>query len=306
MKGTVLLAAALLAAGTTANAQDPAAPPATPSQTPAPPASRTPQAPNGVDPQEIRTMELVLTNAVQTGARILSQQMQARDPGSMFVIDSARARGFVLEGYGVFFAVDVPMMRQSVVWSTRQLQMQETREKIRELQRIAANTSNDPDTRRQALAQVRVLAAQLQLPYGSLGAAPSDTVAQPQTTTQGSAQAVANAAPQPPPGTVGAAVAPDSAVAPVVGASADPNELYTEAVKNSLIDAMLKHSFSLHLADDEWLTVAARDAEGPAIPGQIDNASTIILRIKGSDLAAYVSNKLTRDEVLKRVHIREF
>jgi hypothetical protein len=302
VKGTVLLAAAVLAAGATANAQDPAAPPATPSQTAAPAASRTRQAPSSVDAQEIRTMELVLTNAVQTGARNLGQQMQAREPGSMFVIDSARARGFVLEGYGVFFAVDVPMMRQSVVWSTRQLQMQETRNQIRELQRIAANSS-DPETRRQAQAQVRVLAAALQLPYGSLGPASSDTVAQPQTNPQG--QAVANAAPQPP-GTVGAAVAPDSAVAPAVAALADPNELYTEAVKTALIDAMLKHSFSLHLGDEEWLTVAARDAEGPATAGQLGDVSTIILRIKGSDLTAYITNKLTREEVLKKVQVREF
>jgi len=151
---------------------------------------------------------------------------------------------------------------------------------------------------------VRVLAAQLQLPYGNLGAASSDTVAQPQTNPQG--QTVANAAPQPPPGTVGAAVAPDSAVAPAVAALADPNELYTEAVKIALIDAMLKHSFSLRLGDEEWLTVAARDAEGPAIPGQLDNASTIIIRIKGSDLTAYVTNKLTREEVMKKVQVREF
>jgi hypothetical protein len=248
-------------------------------------------------------MELVLTNAVRTGAETLSRQMMAREPGSMFLVETARARGFVLEGYGVFFAVDVPMMRQSAVWSARQLMMQDLRNKIRTLQQIAAN-ARDPDTREQARVQAQALAVQLQEPAGSVGSA--DAVAVPATNPSRNAQPVASGAPQPPPGTVGAAVAPDSAVAPIVSALADANEAYTEAVKTALIDAMLKHSFSLRLADEEWLTVAARDAEGPAIPGQIDNASTIVIRIKGSDLTAYVTNKLTREEVLKKVQVREF
>jgi len=69
---------------------------------------------------------------------------------------------------------------------------------------------------------------------------------------------------------------------------------------------MLKHSLSLHIGDNEWLTVAARDGEGPPVPGQIDDASTIVISIKGSDLSAFITNKLTRDDVLKRVKIREF
>ena len=49
----------------------------------------------------------------------------------------------------------------------------------------------------------------------------------------------------------------------------DANELYTEAVKTSLIDAMLNYSRALYLGEDEWLTVAARDSEGPITPGAI-------------------------------------
>ena len=71
-------------------------------------------------------------------------------------------------------------------------------------------------------------------------------------------------------------VAPDSrcGAAPIL----DPNEVYTEAVKSSLIDAMLKHSVGLKLGADEWLTVAASDP-GPDRPGI---ASTILIRIKGA------------------------
>jgi hypothetical protein len=69
---------------------------------------------------------------------------------------------------------------------------------------------------------------------------------------------------------------------------------------------MLKHSLGLKLGPEEWLTVAARDAQGPLTPGQPDDASTIVIRIKGSDLAAFHSNRLTPEEVRKRVEVKEY
>ena len=63
---------------------------------------------------------------------------------------------------------------------------------------------------------------------------------------------------------------------------------------------------ALKLGDNEWLTVAARDAEGPLTPSAIDEAATIMIRVKGSDLAAFHLNKLSREEVLKRVEVRQF
>lgn len=89
------------------------------------------------------------------------------------------------------------------------------------------------------------------------------------------------------------------------GLDPDPNQLYTEAVKTALIDAMLKYSVGLKLGADEWLTVAARDAGGPAGPGQVDDASTIVIRIRGGDLTAFHAGKLTREEVLKKVEVKE-
>ena len=62
----------------------------------------------------------------------------------------------------------------------------------------------------------------------------------------------------------------------------------------------------LKLSADEWLTVAARDAQGPLTPGAVDDASTIVIRIRGGDLAAFHAGKLTRDDVLKKVEVREF
>ena len=34
--------------------------------------------------------------------------------------------------------------------------------------------------------------------------------------------------------------------------------------------------------------------------------STIVLRVKGSDVAAFLAGKLTAEEVMKKVEVREF
>ena len=141
-----MMATALLAAGTTAYAQETPAPapmtylrPVTfpvlapvPEETPAqeqpaakPPATRAAAEADRRD--DIKTLEAVLTLAVKSGADKLALQMRASEPGSLFVIDTGRTRGFDLQGYGVFFDVDVPMMKQSVLWTTRTLTQQDTR-----------------------------------------------------------------------------------------------------------------------------------------------------------------------------------
>ncbi len=64
----------------------------------------------------------------------------------------------------------------------------------------------------------------------------------------------------------------------------DPDRQYTDAVKSALIDAMLDHSLSMDLGPDEWLTVAARQSDGPLANNQLYDVATIVLRVKGSDL----------------------
>jgi hypothetical protein len=88
--------------------------------------------------------------------------------------------------------------------------------------------------------------------------------------------------------------------------SRSPDAMYTSAVKNSLIDAMLRFNYAIRLADNEWLTVAASDSTGPQVPGGFDDSSRIVIRIKGEDLAAYRAGKLTLEELRKRVEVREF
>jgi hypothetical protein len=250
---------------------------------------------------DIRVMESVLTNALQKGAQDLARQMQVSEPGSLFVTGAGRARGFVLDGYGIFFDVDVPGMRQSVVWSAQMLQQAQERENLRQF--IERSRPNSPERQ---LAELTLRRLERQGP--AAGGTPTPA-GQPD---RGNVSATTvNDPTTPPPANTLVTPSAAAAVAPVPSAAApaetrDPNELYTDAVKTALIDAMLKYSAFLKIAPDEWLTVAARDSDGPLLPGQIDDSSTIVLRIKGSDLAAFQSGKLTRDEVLKRVEVKEF
>jgi hypothetical protein len=79
-------------------------------------------------------------------------------------------------------------------------------------------------------------------------------------------------------------------------------------VKSALIDAMVDNSGPLAIGPEEWLTVAARDnvQVDRFMPGDPSEVSTIVLQIRGSDLAAYRAGRLTLDEVRKRVIVREF
>jgi len=115
-------------------------------------------------------------------------------------------------------------------------------------------------------------------------------------------------------GTTGTAratgVVPDDPMArsPISGDSflTDPNQFYRDLVKNRLIDAMLDYSRSLAVGEHEWLSVVARSEEDPIPTGMYDDSQTLILRIKGSDLALFFSEKITRDEAKKRVIESQF
>ena len=286
-----MIAAALLAAGTNAYAQEtpPAPSPLTylrpvtfpvlapvPEQSPAEPQAAPQQpAPRAAVQDsrrdDIKTLEAVLTLAVKSGADKLALQMRASEPGSLFVIDTGRTRGFDLQGFGVFFDVDVPMMKQSVLFVTQQ----ETRAS---LENYVATLPPGP-ARDLAANELRRM-QQMGLRQQAVAAATQ--IASPGVVT---GQVVDNVSPG----------------APVL----DPNAQYTEAVKSALIDAMLKYSVGLKLGPDEWLAVAARDAQGPSGPGFLDDASTILIRIKGADLTAFHAGKLTREEVLKKVEVKE-
>ncbi len=87
----------------------------------------------------------------------------------------------------------------------------------------------------------------------------------------------------------------------------DPNEAYRTEVKNQIVDTMLNFVQSLTIASDEWLTVGARrHDERPLFAPADSDAGTVVIRVRGENLALLRSGSLTRDEALKKVEVRVF
>jgi hypothetical protein len=237
---------------------------------------------------QMQIMEGVLTRAVRVGAEQLGRRLQSVNPGVVLFTGDARARGFLLDGYGVFFDVEIPALRKSVMWTMRTLDRDAaTAGAIDALRRTLESLPDNPARlqAQQALKRIELEIAPLQ-----------------QTSTD------ALAAPPAAPAQRGSVAATSVTATPetVSADDQDPDVAYTESVKRALIDAMLDYSLPLDLQPDEWLTVAARDSEGPLIQGQVDDAMTILLRIKGSDVAAFAADRNKRDEARKRVEVHVF
>jgi hypothetical protein len=246
------------------------------------PAPAPPTANAGIPPEKlqriyhIRQLEGLLTNAVKVGASSLAVRLNA-EPNSLFVTSNARTRGFELDGYGVFFAVDVPTIMPSVLWSTQMLQRR--MQDVMQLREALADPKTPPGMRRFVEMDLRKLERDLGL--------------QPAPLYQQAA----------PPGVAVAATAENIAPVAAIPDPRDPNEIYTDAIKDKLIDAMLVYGGALRLDDSEWLTVAARSASDNL--SGLDDSSSIVLRLKGADLNAYIMKKLSRDEVVKKIEIKE-
>ncbi len=254
---------------------------------------------------QIATMEAVLERAVQLGARRLSQQVQAVSPDMLFIAGSARAKGFWLDSYGVFFDVDVPAMRRSVAWSFRNLDRDRGSEAAMQTLRRNLATVHDPQVRREmelALAQLSRAVGPPTLPTAPDGSGPQPGVIPassggPVRASNTDAGAPAPAPPAPPVPVV------DAATAAVLD---DPGTAYTNQVKGALVDAMLEFGPTIPIADGEWLTIAARDNEDSRLGGSDPyDVSTIVLRIRGADLSQFRAGRLSKEETLKRVEIRE-
>jgi hypothetical protein len=225
----------LAAAGVTTQAQEIPPPPVQAAAPEAAPAA--PPAPVVLSDGELRQrrnaiflMEGVLVKAVRLGAAATAKEIQAIQPGvRLFSTAPVRAHGTYLEGYGVFFQVQIPEAMPSVVSL---------------IESVASGS------------QLRGSAAQ-QTAFGG-----------------------------------------------VSGDPLSPDAHYVESVKRQLIDAMLEYSRSLQLRPEEWLTVAARQAE--EAPGQIEEPSVMVLRIQGADLAEFLAGRLTPVEVRRRVQVRGY
>jgi hypothetical protein len=232
---------------------------------------------------QVGVMERVLEGAVEHGVTKTRDRLQAALSAPMDLIsESARVRGFRLEGYGLFFDVIVPSFQTSLPWVFRTLDQNDLG-LDNALKALRAHIETSKDTNlEQALKRVEL----------QVGPLPQARTA----TTVGGARSVA-----------GSAVAPvdqSPAVDPILS---DPNEAFRAEVKQALMDAMLDHSSSLRLGPSESLTVAARRSnDHPQLAPADSEATTMVIRVSGADLSAFLARQMTREEALKRIEVRVF
>lgn len=259
---------------------------------------------------QVYVMEGALVRAVEFGAQKLNREIRAVVPDLFLLSGSAQAHGVYLDGYGIFFDVSVPMLRQSMAWGLRMMLQQDDAARRQDLAdlRGLVQRETDPRTRQSLEAALARLEAQAS-PFGGGGGAVSLSPA--------SSQAGAGAATAPP---AGQAPAWPSLLTPAANGQAgrpevdparvmDAGRLYTESVQRALIDAMLDFSGPMNLSAGEWLTVAARDnAERDTLAPQdpYETSATVLLRISGADLREYRSGTIDKATARTRVRVGEF
>jgi len=242
--------------------------------------------------QKISLMESVLESAVANGADSLMRAIRlVMPPDAMMLTGAPSARGFRLESYGLFFDVEVPAFRPSMAWTLRQLVDANGLGAAAAVNQLKAYIATVQDPRQRA-ALDRAL-RRLELQVGPVGPVPQDAAGRPGATT---VSTQASTLPEPAQPQVDPAVIQD------------PNATYTREVSVAIIDAMIENSGSLPVGENEWLTVAARDNIRPdrLVPGDTSNISSIVFRIKGSDLAAFRAGRMTLEEARTHVEVKQF
>jgi hypothetical protein len=247
----------------------------------------------------ILVMEGVLERAVKHGADQLRRQVRKVMPDMLLLSGEAQARGFRLEGYGVFFDVSVPLMRQSVAWSLRTMMHDNTAAAGAALQQIkAAIERMAPDGGEKATLLQALKRLEIQVnPRSPLVEGPAVQAAQ-RTPEPGSVASLETAPSQP----------PSQPTQEEMELLEDPNGAYEREVINALKDAMLNHSGSIRIGPEEWLTIAAHDNEqrNRLMSAEAYDLMTIVLRVKGTDLAAFRADRIPLDEARKRILVSEF
>lgn len=286
-------------------------------QTQAPPQPTTPPAAaRPIDRSDLRhqiyVMEGALARAVAFGARQLTRELRTVVPEMMALSGEPQARGVYLDGYGVFFDVSVPVLHQSMMWSLRTMLGQDEKGVVEALTVLKDAAKRSTAAQRAA---IEGAIARLELQLGPLRNAGQPDIKNAGPPDITSAAPILNSA------GVGAAwVSPDLAVpapsqqVPIVDKKylQDPNAInraYTESVQNALIDAMIDYSLPMAIGPDEYLTVGARDnmqRDTLAPPDPYEEVITLLLRIKGADLAAHRALQIDRQELKRRVQLREF
>jgi hypothetical protein len=96
-------------------------------------------------------------------------------------------------------------------------------------------------------------------------------------------------------------------VSPDTRGNIDPEESYRADITAALMDAMFEHSRGLNIAENEWLIVAARSNSDRPRLGAVDTDSrTIILKVRGADLASFLAGQISREDARTRMDVKVF
>ena len=196
------------------------------------------------------------------------------------ISDTAHARGFRLEGYGVLFDVVVPSIVTTVTWWSLRTLDQNDLGLDSALRTLQAHVKGENDSNlEQALKRLELqmgpaILARTSVPRNATGA----------TSAVGDRQQSDK----------------DSILS-------DPHEAYRTEVLQALKDAMLAYSGSLRIEPNECLTIAAKGNDDRTRLAPADTASsTRIIRLRGADLGEFLAGRLARDEVMRRIETMVF
>jgi len=261
---------------------------------------------------QIGMMERVLEGAVEHGADVTRDRLQALLPAELLLSEHARVRGFRLEGYGMFFDVAVPMLGGTLAWSFRTLDHNNLglESAVRTLRSFVEKVGDV--NFEQALKRIELQIAPVAL--GPPPAAPLPTPAAPPPPPASPRPTAASPRPNAPSvatartvtGSAAATTAPSAPPGPTADPILDdPEEAYRAEVRNALMDAMLEHSRGLQLAPGEMLTVAARGNADRL--GLVDvDSRTVMISLRGADLTAFLAGQISREEARERMTVRVF
>jgi hypothetical protein len=283
--------------------------------TPQPQAAAPPAAARPMNPANLRRhiyiIEGALVRAVAFGAQDLNRKIRSTMPEVMALSGEPQARGVYLEGYGVYFDVAVPVLNQVMITTySRMLGPDDGVITAFNQLRSYLQAEKNATTRASLEAWLRELEVQMGPLAMRVGSQP-DLFGVPQRPTPGTSGApmVAPTVPPMPPLT-----APAVATEPKFDRKSlqDPNAVnraYTESVQNALIETIIDQIQPLAIKPEEYLTIAARDnmqRDSLAPWDPYEEVVTILLRFKGSDIAAYRAGQIDALELRKRIEVREF
>lgn len=231
---------------------------------------------------QVRLMERALEDAVTRGVRVVERQLPSVS-GLVFFAGPVRVRGFELEDYGVFFDVEYPVVRRSILWSMNTLQLNGGMPTV--LQDIRRRLQTMPEGPGQ-LAFEQILSKMEAELQRSAPRSPADLGAARVSSAEDAGTS-----------------RPDRLAAAdlTMDLTMDPLEVYLTTLTGELTDAMLSHGPALRVAEDGWVSVAARDGRGQLDPRVSGPRQTLKLRVRGRDLEALRAGRLSVDEVRRLV-----